>query len=129
MSAPENLNTDGTASFLFKKAGFAHHHCHHPSTTIMHSSSISQSDSARAQLRHALTEYFHAQPVAAPRGYHSWPVAAPAASPDAASPDSVVLMVRDLLCISQPVTPKIGETNTPIIKPDKPSYRKNMTKR
>ena len=95
----------------------------------MHSSSISQSDSARAQLRHALTEYFHAQPVAAPRGYHSWPVAAPAASPDAASPDSVVLMVRDLLCISQPVTPKIGETNTPIIKPDKPSYRKNMTKR
>lgn len=58
------------------------------------------SDAARIKLRQALAAYFHAQPVAAPRGFHGWPAPSlPSISnnggrlPELAVGDPVVLMV------------------------------------
>ena len=44
-----------------------------PAGTITATPTHLGKDLARVQLRTALAEYFHAQPVAAPRGFHSWP--------------------------------------------------------
>jgi hypothetical protein len=61
---------------------------------------ISQpAEAARARLRDALVEHFHAQPAAAPSGYPSWPppaVHAKLPGPLPVPGDPVVLMVRSL---------------------------------
>lgn len=59
---------------------------------------ISQpSEAARARLRDALVEHFHAQPAAAPHGCPSWPppaVHAKLPGPLPVPGDPIVLMVR-----------------------------------
>jgi len=65
-----------------------------PTVTITTATHLGK-DSARVQLRTALAEYFHAQPVAAPRGFHSWP------SPHA---NAGVLLEPPALPVGDPIT-------------------------
>jgi hypothetical protein len=76
----------------------------HVTTAHQQQSQHLGSDAARVLLRHTLATYFHAQPVAAPRGYHSWPSPALPAVSNSCSPpklgvgDPIVLMVRSVCC-------------------------------
>ncbi len=78
-----------------------------PTVTITTATHLGK-DSARVKLRTALAEYFHAQPVAAPRGFHSWP------SPHA---NAGVLLEPPALPVGDPITLVVRSSAPPASPP------------